>query len=112
MFLWKQDMTTKNRTCIKSCFFVDVGQDNKTKHLLSVVCIEARHDNREYNMHRISLKLDCRHKHTKPPKNSNHKYIFLQLLFFVMYGHHILDYICDKIILVTKFEKIAYMLQN
>jgi hypothetical protein len=53
-------------------------QDNitKAKHLLSVVLIEARHDNKEYNMHRISLKLDCGHKHTKPPKNWSHKYSF------------------------------------
>ncbi len=36
--------------------------------------MEARHDNKEYNMYRISLKLDCGHKHTKPPKNCNHKY--------------------------------------
>ncbi len=46
----------------------------KAKHLLSVVLMKARHDNKEYNMYRISLKLDCGHKHIKPPKNCSHKY--------------------------------------
>ncbi len=34
------------------------------------------------------------HKHIKPPKNCSHKYNLYGINFFVMYGHHILDYFC------------------
>jgi hypothetical protein len=46
LLLWKQDMKTKNRTCIESHFCGCKDKIVESKHILNVL-VEARHDNKK-----------------------------------------------------------------
>jgi hypothetical protein len=53
---------------------VEARQDNNSKTFIECCSYGSKTCQQKNNMYRISLKLDCGHKHTKPPKNCSHKY--------------------------------------